>query len=139
MGNRFEGTGNLGADPTLKSVPVDGETRKVCELRIFFADYRQDEAGGYEQSGGFWLDVNIWREGLAETCLNLLRKGTRVAVVGRLVHNTWTDKDGEERSAFRLIAESLTLALGRIESVRFRPKRAGEADAEEAAGELAAA
>jgi single-strand DNA-binding protein len=137
MGNRFTGTGNLGDNPTLKELIVGGEPRKVCELRVFFDNYRLNEKDEYEQAGGFWLDVNTWREGLAENCVAHLRKGARVTVSGRLDMQNWTDKEsGEPRSAFRLIAEEITLGLGRIEAVRFRPKRASEP---EDAAELAAA
>ena len=135
MGNRFTGTGNLGDNPTLKQVIVDGKPRKVCEMRVFFDEYRSDGSGGFEQSGGFWLNVDTWRESLAENCARHLRKGARVALAGRLDMQSWTDKEtGELRNELRLIAEDITLALGRIEAVQFRPKqgRPGVEEAEEA-------
>jgi len=132
MGNRFTGMGNLGDNPTLKQVIVEGEPRKVCEMRVYFDEYRPDGGGGFEQAGGFWLAVNVWRASLAENCSQHLRKGARVSVTGRLDMQTWTDKEGEERNELRLIAEDVTLALGRIESVRMRPKRGADDAAREA-------
>ena len=41
MSNDFRGEGNLGAQPTLKKVLVDGEPHSVAELRIFFDRLRK--------------------------------------------------------------------------------------------------
>jgi single-strand DNA-binding protein len=101
-------------------------------MRVYFDEYRPDGEGGFEQAGGFWLAVNVWRASLAENCSQHLRKGARVSVTGRLDMQTWTDKEGEERNELRLIAEDVTLALGRIESVRMRPKRGADDAAREA-------
>jgi hypothetical protein len=35
MSNHFLGRGNLGADPKLKHVELEGESRTVVELRIY--------------------------------------------------------------------------------------------------------
>jgi hypothetical protein len=40
MPNSYQGTGNLGDSPSLKTVQVNGEDRKVAELRVFFDHYR---------------------------------------------------------------------------------------------------
>jgi len=42
MSNEFRGTGNLGDNPTLKTVLVKGEDRKVAEIRVFFDEYKPD-------------------------------------------------------------------------------------------------
>ena len=42
MSNEFRGDGNLGGQPTLKKVMVDGEPRSVAELRIFFDRFKSD-------------------------------------------------------------------------------------------------
>ena len=61
---------------------VSGNPRQVTELRVFFDEYRQDGSGGLEQTGGFWLDVNVWGERLAPEVANLVTKGARVQVIG---------------------------------------------------------
>jgi single-strand DNA-binding protein len=60
MPNSYQGTGNLGDSPVLKTIQVNGEDRKVAELRVFFDNYRPDGQGGLEQTGGYWLDVSVW-------------------------------------------------------------------------------
>lgn len=127
MPNVYQGTGNLGDNPSLKTVSVKGEDRKVASFRVYFDEYKPDQdTGEIKQSGGFWMTVDAWGR-QAEQAAEHLRKGCRVNVVGRIVEDGWTDKDsGEERSAHRLVADGIFLALSRIESVKFRPPR-GEA------------
>lgn len=124
MSNEFRGTGNIADAPTLKTISVNGEDRKVAELRVFFDDYKPDGEGQFTQSGGFWLDVSVWGDARAESAAQILRKGARVHVIGRLVESRWTAKDsGEERRALQLNADNVFLSLARVEEVRFRPKR----------------
>lgn len=123
MPNVFSGTGNLGDNPTLKTVSVNGVEKKVAELRVMFDEFKPDGDGGFESNGGVWLDVSVWDK-RAETAASLLRKGARVRVDGRLTEQRWTDKEtGKERTAHSIIADDITLSLSRIESVTFRPKR----------------
>lgn len=123
MSNEFRGTGNLGDNPTLKTVMVAGKEKKVAELRVFFDDYKPDGNGGFEQIGGFWLNVSVWDK-RAEAAADLLRKGARVMAIGRLTQSTWTDKEaGEEKNSMQLNADDVFLSLSRIEKVEFRAKK----------------
>jgi len=124
MSNEFRGTGNAGDLPVLKTVLVGNEERQVAELRVFFDEYRQDGNGGVEQAGGFWLDVNVWGERHAAEVARIVKKGTRVHVIGRLVESRWTvTATGEERTAFYLSADHLFLSLTRLAEARFQPRR----------------
>lgn len=126
MSNHFGGTGNLADAPSLKTVKVNGEDRKVAEMRVFFDKYKPDGQGGFEQVGGFWLDVSVWGR-RAEQVADLCRKGARVSVSGSLEEDRWMDKEtGEERSKIHLVADEVSLSLSRIESVQFRAKRTTE-------------
>ncbi len=124
MSNEFSGTGNVGDQPLLKTVMVGSEERQVAELRVFFDEYRQDGKGGLEQAGGFWLDVNVWGDRLAAEVAQLVKKGARVHVTGRLAETQWTvTATGEERSALHLNADHLFLSLTRLGEVKFKPRR----------------
>lgn len=121
MPNHVIATGNLGDAPTLKHVPIAGDTRIVAEMRIFVDEYRRNEGGDYEQVGGFWANCSIWGS-RAEHAAKLLRKGARVRVEGTLSIQTWIDKEtDEEKSAIHINADDVFLSLARIESVEFRP------------------
>lgn len=124
MSNEFRGTGNVGDVPALKTVLVGEEERKVAELRVFFDEYRPDGNGGFEQTGGFWLDVNVWGERRATDVAQHVKKGARVHLVGRLTESKWTVKEtGEERRALQLNADDLFLSLARLAEVEFKPRR----------------
>jgi len=124
MSNEFCGTGNVGADPVLKTVLVGQEERQVAELRVFFDEYRSDGKGGFDQSGGFWLDVNVWGERRPAEVVQLVKKGARVYATGRLSESRWTvTATNEERSALYLDADDLYLALSRLAEVKYKPRR----------------
>ncbi|MEQ1601272.1 MAG: single-stranded DNA-binding protein [Methylophilaceae bacterium] len=122
MPNRFEGTGNLGDEITVRNVVVKGDEQKVTTLRVFFDEYKSDGNGGYEQSGGFWMNVTVWGR-RAEQAGNLLNKGSRVHVIGRLVEQQWKDKEtGADRSGFIVEADELYLSLAKVDSVTYKAK-----------------
>jgi single-strand DNA-binding protein len=124
MSNEFRGTGNVAETPRLKTVMVANEERTVTDMRVFFDEYRPDGRGGFEQSGGFWLDVNVWGVRRAGDVAQHVKKGARVHVIGRLVESTWTTTDtGAERRSLHLDADELFLSLVRLEAVTYRPKR----------------
>ena len=122
MSANFRGTGNLGSAPTLRHVPVEGEERPVCELRVFFDRRKPDGDGSYEDIGGFWLTINIWGKRAIPAAKHLV-KGARIKVEGRLRQDSWKDKEtGEPRTEIKLDADDVTLTLSRIEQVKFMPK-----------------
>ncbi len=128
MSNRFLGRGNLADAPTLKHVDVEGGKRTVASMRIYFDRSVPDGDGGFEDKGGFWMDVSLWGN-RAEAAARILAKGARVAVSGSIVLRTWEDKEsGEERSRFELIADSVDLDLGRVDTVTYRQRQSEATD-----------
>jgi len=124
MSNEFRGTGNVGEQPTVKSVMVGEEERMVAEVRVFFDEYRANGQGGFEQVGGFWLDVNVWGERRAIDVMSHLKKGARVHVIGRLVQSQWVNKEtGEPQRMFHVKADELYLGLSRLEAATYKPRR----------------
>ncbi len=122
MATRFIGKGNLGDAPTLKQVEVKGEKRPVAELRVYFDRLVPEGDDDFVDKGGFWLNVSYWGS-RGETAARLLCKGARVRVEGVLVEHQWEDGEtGEARSRLELIADDITLDLGRVESFILRQK-----------------
>jgi single-strand DNA-binding protein len=123
MANEFRGRGNLGQDPELRNVEVEGEARQVCALRIYF-DRQVPNGEEFEDRGGFWLDADLWGP-RAEDAARVLRKGMRLYVEGSLAQHTWKDKEtGGDRARLTLRADYLALDLGRLESVVLRARSA---------------
>ena len=119
MINEFSAIGNLGTSPTLTVVEVDGEPRKVANMRVYF-----DRPVGQEfkDKGGFWLTVDIWGY-RAEEAMRVLKKSARVFMRGTLRQESWTDDAGEVRSEIRLSAEYFFIDSVCVESIQFREKK----------------
>ncbi len=80
--------GNLIKDAELRYTPSgDAVTRFVVAVNDQYRD-----RNGQDQESVHFIEVNVWRD-LAEGCAEL-GKGDPVMVMGRLVTDNWTDKDG---------------------------------------------
>ena len=124
MPNNFSGKGNLADAPTLKHVTVKGEDRAVAEMRVFFDEYAYDASTNeYSQRGGIWLQVSQWDQ-RGEDAARVLRKGARVRVDGSLRQFMYTPEGAAtEVPGFQIVADDVTLCLGRIEAVEMRAPR----------------
>jgi single-strand DNA-binding protein len=88
-------TGNLTDDPELRHTE-GGIARAVFRVAV---------SGRREQEPSFFT-VIVWRD-QAEHAAQSLVKGSRVVVVGRLHHRSWTAEDGSARSVVAVVAEEL--------------------------------
>ncbi|CAN5137980.1 hypothetical protein BH24ACT23_BH24ACT23_00230 [soil metagenome] len=95
-------TGNLTADPELRSTP--GGT-PVCKLRIAVNTSRKSAEGNWEEKPNYF-NVTVWGA-QGENCATYLRKGRPVAINGRLDWREWTNDDGQKRQAVEIIANSV--------------------------------
>ena len=59
-----------------------------------------------------FLTVVAW-ERLGENCVESLTKGTEVIVTGRLEQREYETKEGEKRTVFEIIADSVGVSLAR--------------------------
>lgn len=120
MSIQFSGVGNIGTDPELHEVTVNGEERQVAEMRVYFDRSVPKENGEYQDEGGFWLTVSLWGA-RAEPAAKILKKGARVQVDGVLRSETWEDDEtGATRTALRLTASRIGIDPVCIESVSYR-------------------
>lgn len=88
--------GNLTRDAELRYTPSGSA---VTRFSVAVNDRFRDRSGN-DQERTHFVDVNVWRE-LAESC-GELAKGDPVFVTGRLVNDSWTDKDGNRRYTTRI-------------------------------------
>ena len=128
MQNIFVDEGNLGADPTLKFVPVNTpkgvEQRAVLELQVRF-DVRKKKGDDYEDVGGFWARVTQWGK-RAEINNEFLVKGCRILVVGELCQHPYIiqkgDRQGQAATAIEIEAAHVGLVLLGIEEITYQDK-----------------
>ena len=101
--NRVIITGNLTADPDLRSLPSG---TSVCKLRVAVNTRRKDNSTGEWVDKPNYFDVTVWGA-QGENCANYLSKGRPVAIDGRLEWREWEDKQGNKRQSIDIIADSV--------------------------------
>lgn len=90
--NRVQLIGHLGADPEVK---IFDESKKLANIRLAVNDR-------YKNAKGEWIDETQWFNLIAWSKVAIyaekfLLKGTEVAVEGRLINKSYTDKNGVKR------------------------------------------
>ncbi len=90
--NRVQLTGNLGKDPELRE--FDGGKKRA---RFSMATTEQFSFGaGNSKEDTQWHQITAWGRS-AEEVMQSLKKGSRIALEGRLVHGSYETKDGQKR------------------------------------------
>ena len=95
--------GRLVAEPELRHTP-----NSVAVTSITLAVDRSYVKSGEERQTDF-IDVVAWR-GTAEFICRYFRKGQMMAVHGSIQTRTYTDKDGNKRKAFEILADDVSFA-----------------------------
>ena len=101
--------GRLAVDPELKTTPSGAS---VCNFRL--AVERTYQPKGQEKQTDF-IGVVAWR-GTAEFVGRYFRKGQLVAVQGSIQTRQYTDKDGNKRTSFDVVADNVFFAEKKAES-----------------------
>jgi single-strand DNA-binding protein len=119
--NRVQLIGNLTRDPELRYTPSG---TAVCTFGLATNRTWTTETGDKKEDVEFHRLV-AWNK-LAEICSQLLFKGRRVYLDGRLQTRQWTGKDGVERQTTEVVIADMII----LDSKR-APGGAGETDWEE--------
>ena len=109
--NRVIITGNLTADPELRSLPSG---TSICKLRVACNTRRKDNSTGDWVDKPNYFDVTVWGA-QGENCATYLSKGRPVAVDGRLDWREWEAQDGSKRQSVEIIANSVQFLGSRDE------------------------
>lgn len=92
MRNKVTLIGHLGATPELKT--FDGNKKMVRVSLATHETYKNKK--GERVSDTTWHNVIAWGQ-LAELMSRYTQKGSEIAVEGRLVNKSYTDKEGIKR------------------------------------------
>jgi single-strand DNA-binding protein len=100
--NRVVLTGNLTADPDLRSLPSG---TAVCNLRVASNTRRKDAATGEWVDKPNYFDIVVWGA-QGENCARYLTKGRPIAIDG---HLDWREYEaqGSRRQAVQIIADTV--------------------------------
>ena len=102
--------GNLTRDPELRYTP---QGNAVCTFGL--ATNRQwTPEGGEKKEDAEFHRIVAWNK-LAELCSQLLSKGRKVYVEGRLQTRTWTAQDGASRTTTEIVISDMIILDSRRE------------------------
>lgn len=100
--NNVSLTGRLTRDPELRVTA--GGTQLLSFTLAFNTSVRNRQTGEWDERGNY-IDCTMFGK-RAEALLNLLAKGQKVAIAGKLRYATW-DKDGQRHSKLDLIVDEI--------------------------------
>ena len=93
--------GNLGKDPELSYLPSG---QSVAKFSLATSRSYKDKNGELKEETE-WHNIVAWGK-LGELAAQMLSKGKKVYVEGRLQTNSWEGTDGAKRSRTEIIAEN---------------------------------
>ena len=100
--NRVILIGNLTKDPELRVTP-NGTSVSTIRLAI---NRRRPSSSGEAANNTDYFNVVVWGKS-AELCQEYLKKGSPVAIDGRLQSRAWETQDGQRRSTVEVVAENV--------------------------------
>ena len=101
--NRVELIGNITRDPELRYTPNGAAvaTFSIATNRTYMVDGERKEEADFHR-------CVAWNK-LAELCSQLLKKGNRVFVSGRLQNRSWDTPEGQNRQITEIVIEDMIL------------------------------
>lgn len=100
--------GNVAGEPQLRFSPGG-----VAVLNFTLANTPRNKDRQSDQwvdGETMWVRVTAFRKD-AENAAESLQKGTRVIATGRLSQEVWTDKEGQERTSLKLLADEIGASM----------------------------
>jgi len=110
--------GNLTRDPELRYTPNGAA---VCSFRVATNRSWSPADGGERKEETEYHRIVTWNK-LAELCSQLLSKGRKVYVEGRLQTRSWETPEGEKRYSTEVVAEDMVI----LDSRRDADSKIGE-------------
>jgi len=99
--NKVELTGYLGADPVMFN-PANGNS--LARLRVATTESYKNKNGEWVNNT-MWHNIVLWGK-LAKEAVSELKKGNRISLIGRIVYNKYTDKEGADRYVTDIVVSS---------------------------------
>lgn len=131
--NRVELIGNLTRDPELRYTPNGAAvvTFGLATNRTYVTEGERKEEVDFHR-------LVAWNK-LAELCNQLLKKGNRVFISGRLQTRSWEAQDGQQRQVTEIVVEDMILLTPKnnwetsaaAEDVEVKPAKAKQDEVEE--------
>lgn len=106
--NRVVISGNLTREPELR---MAGST-PLLQLGIAVNERRKNASTGEWEDVPNFFDVLVWGQ-RGESLSRFLKKGSKIAVSGKLRWSQWTNNEGQKRSKVEIVADEVDLLSAR--------------------------
>jgi single-strand DNA-binding protein len=106
--NKVQIIGRLGRDPEMRYTP---QGSAVTNFSVATGG-RWTDRNGTERDDTEWFRVEAW-DRLAETCNQYLTKGKEVYIEGRIKTDRFTDREGNERTIVKVVANNMVMLGGK--------------------------
>jgi single-strand DNA-binding protein len=111
--NRVNLIGNLGQNPETKKLESG---KKVTRFTLATSDdYKNSEGQKIKETT--WHNIVAWN-GLADLAGNYLKKGSQVAVEGRIVYRSYEDKTGVTKYITEIVINDLMMLKSQKEQAK---------------------
>ena len=111
LSNNVQLIGNLGNVPEIKEFDSG---KKMVNFSLATTDYYINQQG-QKVNDTQWHKIVAWGK-TAEFINNYVEKGHRVAVSGKLVHRSYTDKDSQIRYITEIVINEILMLTPKVES-----------------------
>jgi single-strand DNA-binding protein len=101
--NHIEVIGNLTRDPELRFTPTN---QAVASFAVATNRRYKDQSGNWVDSPPEYHEVVVWGQ-LGERCNQVLHKGERIFVAGRLQTRSWEAQDGSKKYKTEIIVDTI--------------------------------
>lgn len=117
--NRVELIGNLTRDPELRYTPQGNAvaTFSVATNRTFVSEGEKKEEADFHR-------CVAWNK-LAELCSQLLKKGNKVFLSGRLQNRSWEDSSGQSKQTTEIVIEDMILLTSKQNGSEYQASEEG--------------
>lgn len=99
--NRVQLIGNVGSEPQVKEFQSG---KKMARFRMATDDVKKVNGKFIKHTE--WHNVTAWGK-IADLTKENIQVGTEVLITGRVINNSFKDKDGNMRKISEILAESL--------------------------------
>lgn len=106
--NRVTLIGHLGQDPEMTKFDSG---KVLTKMRMATSDSYKD-AKGEKVEDTQWHDIQVWGKP-GETASKYLKKGSELAVEGRIKHSQFEDKEGNKRTKTEVVASEFVMLGGK--------------------------
>jgi single-strand DNA-binding protein len=96
--------GNLGKDPIVRN--LESGTKVVSFSLATTESYKNKN--GEKTDITVWHNIELWR-GLAEIAEKFLKKGSTIFLEGRIRNDSWTDKEGNNRTTVKIVGDNFQM------------------------------